>query len=144
MREIRTSIEIAAPAERVWRILSDQDAYGAWNPFIRSISGDFRPGRRLDVQIAPPGRGATRFQPIVLRVEPNRELRWRGSFGMRGLFDGEHAFLLDPIDAGHTRFRQEESFSGLFVPLIMRGDLLESTRRGFIAMDEALKARAEA
>jgi hypothetical protein len=63
---------------------------------------------------------------------------------MRGLFDGEHAFLLDPIDAGHMRFRQEERFSGLFVPLIVRGDLLESTRRGFIAMDEALKARAEA
>ena len=144
MREIRTSIEIAAPAERVWRILSDQDAYGAWNPFIRSISGDLRPGGHLNVQIAPPGRGATRFQPIVLRVEPNRELRWRGSFGMRGLFDGEHAFLLDPIDAGHTRFRQEERFSGLFVPLIVRGDLLESTRRGFIAMNEALKARAEA
>ena len=37
MRELRAEIEIAAPPERVWRVLSDFDAYPDWDPFIRSI-----------------------------------------------------------------------------------------------------------
>jgi hypothetical protein len=39
---------------------------------------------------------------------------------------------------------QRERFSGLLVPLIMRGEMLIATRRGFTAMNEALKSKAEA
>jgi len=143
MIEITTSIDIAAPPERVWSVLIDYEAYSAWNPFIQKMSGEFRAGARLDIQIAPPGRRAMRFRPTVLRVEPNKELRWVGSLGMRRVFDGEHALLLDSIGGGNTRFRQEERFFGVLAPLVMRGGLLESTRRGFIEMNEALKHRAE-
>jgi hypothetical protein len=34
-------------------------------------------------------------------------------------------------------------FRGLLVPLIMRGRIAETTRKGFIAMNDALKLRAE-
>jgi hypothetical protein len=143
MIEITTGIDIAAPPERVWSVLTDQEAYSAWNPFIQKMSGELRAGARLDIRIAPPGRRAMRFRPTVLRVEANKELRWVGSLGMRMVFDGEHALLLDSIGVGNTRFRQEERFFGVLAPLIMRGATLESTRRGFLAMNEALKRRAE-
>ena len=72
------------------------------------------------------------------------ELRWSGSLGIRWVFDGEHAFLLESIGGGNTRFRQEERFVGILASLIMRGGMLEATRQGFVAMNEALKQRAEA
>jgi uncharacterized membrane protein len=34
MKEIHTEIEINAPAEKVWRVLTDFAAYPEWNPFV--------------------------------------------------------------------------------------------------------------
>jgi hypothetical protein len=84
-----------------------------------------------------------RFQPVLLAVDPQRELRWRGSVGVRGVFDGEHIFQLQKLAGGGTRLLHGERFSGLLVPFIMRGAMLEATRNGFIAMNTALKKRLE-
>jgi hypothetical protein len=82
------------------------------------------------------------FTPTLQRVDPNRELRWLGRFFLPKLFDGEHIFELHPRKGG-TRFVQRENFGGLLVPLLW-GSMKAPTRRGFEAMNEALKARAEA
>lgn len=60
--QISTAIEIEAPAERVWQILTDFAAYPAWNPFIRAIEGPIRPGARLTVRIQPSGARAMTFR----------------------------------------------------------------------------------
>jgi uncharacterized protein YndB with AHSA1/START domain len=52
-RRIETSIEIEAPPEQVWAILTDFAGMAAWNPFIRSVSGALATGSRLSVHIAP-------------------------------------------------------------------------------------------
>ena len=143
MKTLHTAIEIAAPAERIWQILTDLPAYPAWNPFIRRIAGRLAPGARLEVRLEPPGGMGATLRPTVLAADPGRELRWRGSLGVRGLFDGEHRLALEPAGAGRVRFVQEERFTGLLVPLLA-GSLDRHTRPGFDAMNRALKARAEA
>lgn len=143
MREIITAIEIAAPAERVWRILTDFASYPAWNPFIPEIRGEPTVGERLAVCIRPAGRKGTTFWPTLLNVVPQRELRWRGRVFVPGIFDGEHAFALEPLGARRVRFVQREAFRGLLVPLVWRW-MAAPTRHGFGAMNRALKARAEA
>ena len=47
MKEIHTEIEIHAPAERVWQVLTDFAAYPQWNSFIRRVEGEIRAGARL-------------------------------------------------------------------------------------------------
>lgn len=37
MKTIDTEIKIYAPADRVWKILTDFYSYSNWNPFIREI-----------------------------------------------------------------------------------------------------------
>ncbi len=138
---IETGIEIAAPAARVWTLLTDFAGMPAWNPFIRSISGIPAPGERLSVLIAPPGKSAMRFRPVVLALRPERELRWRGHLIVPGLFDGEHYFLLEPVGPDRTRLTHGENFSGLLVGLF-RG-ALAATEAGFTAMNAALKQAAE-
>ena len=118
------------------------DRYPAWNPFITSVDGVLREGARLRVRIEPPGRKAMTFEPTVVALAQERELRWRGRLLMPGLFDGEHAFRLEER-AGGCRLHHTERFSGLLVPLLGAG-LPEATRRGSEAMNAALKARAEA
>ena len=142
MKELRTEVEIEAPAERVWQLLTDFAAFPQWNPFIRKAIGEAKTGARLEVYLQPSGARGMTFRPTVLRADPNRELRWSGRLFVRGLFDGEHVFTIEPVGSGRVRFVQRELFSGLLVPLFARG-LDTDTRRGFEEMNQALKARAE-
>ena len=82
------------------------------------------------------------FTPKVLKVEPNRELRWIGRLWIPGLFDGEHIFTIEPIAANRVRFVQQENFNGILVPLLAH-NLDRDTKRGFDEMNQALKSQAE-
>jgi len=140
-RSLDTEVEIAAPAERVWTVLADFAAYPDWNPFIRRAAGELRAGGRIRVVVQPPGRSEFEFTPTLIAVEPARELRWLGHLGIRGLFDGEHGFTIEPLAGDRVRFRHHEVMSGLLVPLL--GGMLRDTEQGFHEMNRALKARAE-
>jgi hypothetical protein len=143
MKVLHSEIEIDAPAERVWHLLTDFASYPQWNPFIRKIRGQPTKGERLEVRLEPPGGRAMTFKPKVLTAEPNRELRWLGHLLVPGLFDGEHSFIIQPLEENRVRFVQREAFTGLLVPLFARS-LETNTQRGFEEMNRALKGRTEA
>ncbi|HEY9092685.1 SRPBCC domain-containing protein [Parasphingorhabdus sp.] len=85
-----------------------------WNPFIQSISGTLRVGERLIVSIKPPGSRVMTFRPVLLIVDPCRELRWQGRLFMPRIFDGQHFFRLSKVGGG-TLFEHGEQFEGLLV-----------------------------
>ena len=143
MKQLHSEVEINAPAERVWEVLTDFASYPQWNPFIRQATGVPRTGERLEVRLEPPGGRGMTFKPKVLNAEPNRELRWLGHILVPGLFDGEHSFIIQPLEENHIRFVQREAFKGVLVPLFARS-LDTNTQRGFEEMNRALKERAEA
>lgn len=95
-REINSVIEISASPQKVWRALTDFEAFREWNPFMRPVVGMATEGARLRVQIRPPGGKAMAFRPTVTKVTQNRELQWRGRLWMPGLFDGVHIFKIEP------------------------------------------------
>ena len=140
MSELRTEIEIDAPAERVWAVLIDFERFPDWNPFIRRIHGNAQVGSRLDVLLGASGTRPMRFRPTVKAVVPNRELRWLGRLGLPRLFDGEHIFQIEPLGPNRVRFVQRERFRGLLVPLLARS-LNRDVRRGFEEMNRALRER---
>jgi hypothetical protein len=140
--DITTSISIAASPGRVWAVLLDFARYPEWNPFVRSIEGPPSEGSLLKVRIQPPGNMAMTFRPVVLRHSVEREFRWKGKLLVAGLFDGEHYYGLAPLADGSTLFTQGEHFHGLLVPLF-RGALESGTKKGFEAMNLALKQRIE-
>jgi hypothetical protein len=75
-------------------------------------------------------------------VAADHEFRWLGRFLLPGIFDGEHYFQMLPGTPGRLRFVQGEKFRGLLVGLA-KGGLDSKTKAGFVAMNQALKARAE-
>jgi len=136
-KEIKTSIRIQAPASKVWEVLTDFEAYQAWNPFIQSLTGEVKVNSRIKVDLP----GMT-FRPKVLAFEPNKELRWIGNLLFKGIFDGEHRFLLTENADGSTTFEHAEKFTGILVgPFSKKLD--RDTKPGFESMNESLKARAE-
>lgn len=141
-REINSEIDILASPQKVWRALTDFEAFREWNPFMRPVMGVAEEGARLRVQIRPPGGRAVAFRPAVTKVAQNRELRWRGQLWMPGLFDGEHIFEIEPLGPERVKFIQREEFSGLLVPLMAK--TIDQTLFGFEEMNRALKERVEA
>jgi hypothetical protein len=141
-RTIRSAIEIRAPLETVWRILTDLAAYPEWNPHIRQIRGKPRLGARLTIHSRPPGGRTVVLRPVVITWQPPVELRWRSTFINGRLFRGEHGFRVEQIDARRVRFHQDETISGLLVPVYARFRL-DRTRAGFALVNEALRDRAE-
>src|SRR5438445_13018866 len=97
MLELRTEIEIDAPAERVWAVLLDFERFPDWNPFIRSIRGQALVGSRLEVLLGASGTRPMRFRPTVKAVVPNRELRWLCRLGLHRLFDDEYIFKIETL-----------------------------------------------
>ncbi|HEX5097896.1 MAG TPA: SRPBCC domain-containing protein [Polyangiaceae bacterium] len=137
---MKATVDINAPPETVWEVVSDLEHYHCWNPFFVRAGGTLREGNDLALTMQPVGKGAQSFSPEVLELEPGRRVVWRGRLLMPGLFDGRHVLKVDSLGATGTRFTQEESFGGVLVPFAG----FEPYRAGWERMNLALKARAEA
>jgi len=141
-RELSTEIEITAPPDEVWAILTDLGQYGEWNPHIREAKGEIKEETKLTIRIEEPNGKSMTFKPTVTRVVPQKEFRWLGRLLLPGVFDGEHIFEISPINDDTIRFVQRENFRGVLVPFFWR-KLNTDTRMGFEEMNIALKKRAE-
>lgn len=142
MDEIITTAEIDAPPRAVWEVLTDFERYDEWNPTI-DITGSPTEGDRIEMVLTLPDRKPQAFRPKLLTVDEPTELRWQGRLFVPGLYDGEHRFVLEPLDDGErTRLTHAETFRGVLVGFVNRriGDDIET---GFERMNEALKARVE-
>ncbi len=140
-KEIRTEIEIDAPAAKVWSILADFKRFREWNPFVISVEGEPKVGETLKIEVQLPGSRKLDFTPLVLKAEPDRELRWVGDLPL-GAFRGEHFYVIEAISDSKVKFVHGEQFSGWMVRLIwlMVG---KQTEAGYHLMNRALKSEAE-
>lgn len=136
-KQIKTSITINASKERIWEVLIDFDNYPKWNSFIKSVTGTFKVGKQIKVEL----QGMT-FKPVILTLNKNSEIKWLGHLWFKGLFDGEHKFKLTENGDGTTNFEQSENFNGVLVKLFSKS-LDKDIKNGFKKMNQELKLRAE-
>jgi hypothetical protein len=142
MKEIRTSVDIDAPADRVWTLLVDTGRWHEWNPFASGVDGKLEVGQKVVVHMTSgPGGRAMKIKPDVTVVVPGSELRWVGGLLHPTIMRGEHYFRVEPLEDGRSRFVHGEVFSGVLITLI--GRLLLRGEPNYQAMNDALKARAE-
>ena len=137
LKEIKTTIQISATPQRVWEVLTDFNQYKNWNPFITSVEGDFKVGEIVSINA-----GGMKFKPKVLEYKENKEVRWLGKFLFKGLFDGEHSFVIIDNEDGSSTFEHNEVFRGILVGLFSN-KLDTETKKGFIDMNNELKKIAE-
>src|SRR4051812_12079351 len=113
--EIRSELEIAAPAAEVWGILTDFPRYQEWNPFITELDCAGVVGSPLELRLSLPEGRDYRLKARLLRIEQDYELRFRAHLLFPGLFDGEHFLRVQALDPKRTRFVQGENFSGVLL-----------------------------
>jgi hypothetical protein len=138
--QVQAEVEINAPPELVWQILTDLAGYTIWNPYVYPASGEIRAGAQLDITLHS-GTGVIEFQPTVVTVQPNHILRWRGQTFTFGVFDRDQTFTLEPLGADRSRLIAQETFTGLLTSL--SGNVQGDAQRGLDEMSRALRDRAE-
>ncbi len=140
---VHTETEIDAPAQRIWEILADFDAYPEWNPLIPRVDGRAVVGTQARIRLAI-GRLRVPITVEILCADPERELCWVGPAKdwLRRAGNGTHYFRIHPLGEGRVRFEHGEEFAGLAVPnRFARGERVLT--RGYEALNRALKRRAE-
>lgn len=140
MREIKTEIIINASPKKVWKVLTDNNSYGDWNPFIISMEGTLAKGNTIKNTMLSKGKEQS-FKPVILDFQENKKFRWVGKLPL-GMFTGEHYFILEQTEPVQTKLLHGEHFSGWLRGIIMK-QIGEDTRLNFVAMNKALKKRAE-
>lgn len=140
--ELRTEVEIRAPAAVVYRVLTDFARYPEWNPFLTTLSGKLEPGSRLELELSLPEGSSYTLSAQLQRATENEELRWRSSYLMDALLASEHFFALSERAPGVTRVVQGQDVSGIL--LRFAGRSLTLAARGAVYANQALKKRAEA
>jgi uncharacterized protein YndB with AHSA1/START domain len=138
MRKFSITVDIAAPAERTWQVMSDIDRWHEWTPSITRVrrigGGAFAVGSRALIR-------QPRFPPALWKVtsiEPGRSFTWVSAApGLRVV--GHHE--VDPIDSG-SRARLSLELHGIFGGLF--GRMTSDITQRYIAYEaKGLKARSE-
>ena len=118
MNEVRTSVEIAASPEEVWRIAMDPERLRDWVTIHRTL-------HRADPY--PPHEGSKMEQTLSLRGAPfkvswtlvtcdeGRHAEWEGKGPARS--HAETEYRLTPTKGGGTRFDYRNSFRTPLGPL---------------------------
>jgi hypothetical protein len=139
---IGTTVDIDAPKQLVWDVLTDFAAYHEWNPSMK-IEGTAQVGTRLSVHMGASGGRGMAFKPMVLAAAPGDELRWLGKLAFGGIVDGEHFFILDRNADGTTRLTHGERYSGALVALAKPFLHKQKNQAGYESFNRALKQRVE-
>lgn len=138
---IEDRIGVQAPAEVIWEVLYDLERWVEWNPTYAYHEGRIGIGEVLTLTLKLPGQADQQIRPVVQEWVPNEQLHWRLSM-LGGMIKTLRYVEIDALAEASCVVDNGELFSGLMGPSL--GKRVGGTvRRGFRAMNEALKARAE-
>ena len=140
---VRAEIEIDAPAERIFDILTDLSAYPEWNPFTPRVESTLRRGDPVHLFVRLRGERISHRVEYVTRNERPSRLCWGTTIGAGFLLRAERCQNLTPIDERRTRFVNQDELRGWLAPLVMLA-FGSAMQRGFESVATALKKRAEA
>ncbi|MFT5607153.1 MAG: hypothetical protein ACI9LY_001971 [Arenicella sp.] len=138
------AVNINAPSELVWQVLTDFSAYPDWNPFPVKAESTLVLGEPIVLTI-PQGRsGKLMKQTFVLEVcqAPNK-IAWRlPKIGHKLLFNAYREQTIVATSETSCAYSTSDTFAGLVAGKIYKaqGKWVE---KNFVKMAEALKLRCE-
>ena len=131
----RRELEIAAPPEVVWDVLTGFEQWPTWNPEVKSMSiaGPVAPDTEFRWKAGPGTIVST-----IEQVDPPSSIRWRGrTLSIKAI----HDWRFEPRDGG-THVETHETFSGVLAR-VLRGSLQKTLDRSLEEGLQALKREAE-
>jgi hypothetical protein len=138
MKSFSTRIEIEAPVDKIWRILTDLPRWAQWNSTVERTVGNVERGAKVTVFVKQsPGRA---FPLRVSELDAPRRMVWTGGMPL-GLFTGTRVYELSTTAASKTFFSMREDYTGPLAGLI--GKFIPDLQPAFDEFAQCLKREAE-
>jgi hypothetical protein len=133
-----TLIEIRAPIDRIWDILTELRSWPRWNTTINRTDGEIKLDAKVTVYVTQdPGRA---FPLRVVELLAPRRMVWAGGLPL-GLFKGTRVFELSTASDGMATFSMREDYTGLLASVI--GKSIPDLQPAFEEFARCLKREAE-
>lgn len=115
---VESTIHLATPLARVWRLLIDLEHYSDWHPFV-SLAGVAAAGNEITYNYRTRIRAIpdVSSQANVVRLDRHAAIAWK--LGITGLLEVEEGFALAKSDRG-TVLTHSICCSGLISALAVR------------------------
>lgn len=114
------SIEINAPAEDVWDMITDLGRAPEWNEHIilSSAPAGLVAGGKLRMRTRHPETRHLRasFRSTIITLIPNREMTWEAKILARWILTARDTIALTPLGENRTKVTQTMSFKGTLSP----------------------------
>ena len=123
-------IEISAPPEAVWAVLTDTERYAEWNPTQVEVRGAHAVGSQLAAVFDAPEIKPFEVQLTVIEMDSPRLLRQGG--GVPGIITFDHRWMISPTSTDRLLFSMKDGNLPALLGLI---------DRACFNVSEALRAR---
>ena len=132
-RETSVSINIQAPPEIVWSLLTNGSDYPRWNSTVVLLEGEIQPGGTIKLKSTLDE--SRTFNLTVKAFEPGKRLVW-------GDRQGNRVYTIADGPEGGVTFTMTEKIGGLLFPLFSR--MIPPFDESFERFAADLKREAEA
>lgn len=142
MIEIDESLDVRAPANLLWEVITDLDRYGEWNPFVVACSSSLREGDPIDMKVQIFESFVQPQRETILEHVPGERLTYGLAPMPLGALESRRSHQVSGGGADGSRYRSHFVLDGWLSPVtqILLGPRLD---KGFRAMTRALVSRAE-
>lgn len=138
---IEESIEIDAPAEVVWHVVTDLDRYGEWNPFVVACRSTLEPGAPIVMRVRVlPWFAQPQTETIFEHVR-GRRFSYGVAGGALAPIRSRRSHDVEALSPDRTRYTSRFALEGWAAPIV-RTLLGGRLRHGFHAMTAAIGERA--
>ena len=143
MQTVKTEIEIYAPPEKVWGIITDIDKWHEWSPTINNSAGEAVVGSTVTITMMSKeeGKDGPKYSPKIIQMDEPMYFHWRANMMAGFIFTNDKIIELEKTDAG-TKLTHTETFKGLMA-VLMKGQMEKGVPPMLTMMNDALKQLAE-
>lgn len=142
MIEIDETLDVRAPVDLLWQVITDLDRYGEWNPFVVSCRSSLAEGDPIDMRVQIFESFVQPQRETILEHVPGERLCYGLAPRPFGALASRRSHEVSAQGETESRYHSHFLLEGWLSPVteLLLGSRLD---RGFRAMTRALVARAE-